>query len=182
MKPVNSLSATLPMNLKMQLLIIKHLRILRFMGAMRAKRFRGSLILTQAAALALAGELVILLQVQVSSLLTLPKLTSKASHVVHAAQSRIAGKFGVAVVSIVSTPHAGRLEGASDRADCGGIRPKTAPVESHCKSGTCSCVTWKDPFTFTIPSLRELALIPIARTGLTLLPFSPGFLACFAGT
>ncbi|MEI6786747.1 MAG: hypothetical protein WCQ21_38215, partial [Verrucomicrobiota bacterium] len=28
----------------------------------------------------------------------------------------------------------------------------------------------------------ELALIPIARIGLTLLPFSPGFLACFAGT
>ena len=35
------------MNLKMRLLIIKHLRILRFMGAMRAKRFRGSLIMDQ---------------------------------------------------------------------------------------------------------------------------------------
>jgi hypothetical protein len=35
----------LPMNLKMRLLIIKHLRILKFMGAMRAKGFRGSLIL-----------------------------------------------------------------------------------------------------------------------------------------
>ena len=37
--------AILPMNLKMRLLLIKHLRILRFMGAMRAKRFRGSLIM-----------------------------------------------------------------------------------------------------------------------------------------
>jgi len=36
------------MNLKMQLLIIKHLRILRFMGAMRAIRFRGSLIMALA--------------------------------------------------------------------------------------------------------------------------------------
>ena len=39
-------AALLPLNLIMRLLIIKHLRILRFMGAMRAKRFRGSLILT----------------------------------------------------------------------------------------------------------------------------------------
>lgn len=38
-------SAILPMNLKVRSLIIKHLRILRFMGAMRVKRFRGSLIL-----------------------------------------------------------------------------------------------------------------------------------------
>ena len=37
--------AILPMNLKMRSLIIKHLRILRFMGAMRAKNFRGSLIM-----------------------------------------------------------------------------------------------------------------------------------------
>ena len=35
------------MNLKMRLLIIKHLCILRFMGAMRAKRFRGSLIMAE---------------------------------------------------------------------------------------------------------------------------------------
>ena len=47
-------------------------------------------------------------------------------------------------MSIVSTPHAGRLEGASDRADFEGITLKTEPVASHCKSGTCRCVTWKD--------------------------------------
>ena len=35
------------MNLKMRLLIIKHLRILRFKGATRAIRFWGSLILTE---------------------------------------------------------------------------------------------------------------------------------------
>jgi len=33
------------MNLKMRTLIIRYLRILKFMGAMRAKLFRGSLIL-----------------------------------------------------------------------------------------------------------------------------------------
>jgi hypothetical protein len=36
------------MNLKKWSLIIKHLRILRFMGAMRAKRFPGSLIMALA--------------------------------------------------------------------------------------------------------------------------------------
>jgi hypothetical protein len=38
-------TAILPMNLKKWSLIIKHLRILRFMGAMRATRFPGSLIM-----------------------------------------------------------------------------------------------------------------------------------------
>ena len=47
-------------------------------------------------------------------------------------------------VSIVSSPHAGRLEGASDRPEFEAIRPKTAPVASHCKSATCRSVTWKD--------------------------------------
>ena len=42
---VKCLAAILLMNLKMRLLLIKQLRILRFMGAMRAKRFRGSLIM-----------------------------------------------------------------------------------------------------------------------------------------
>ena len=35
------------MNLKMRSLIIKHLRILRFMAATRAIRFRGSLIMDE---------------------------------------------------------------------------------------------------------------------------------------
>jgi hypothetical protein len=47
-------------------------------------------------------------------------------------------------VSIVSTPHAGRLEGASDGTEFEVIMPKTAPVASHCKSATCRSVTWKD--------------------------------------
>jgi hypothetical protein len=47
-------------------------------------------------------------------------------------------------VSIVSSPHEGRLEGASDRPEFEAIRPKTAPVASHCKSATCRSVTWKD--------------------------------------
>jgi hypothetical protein len=47
-------------------------------------------------------------------------------------------------VSIVSTPHAGRLEGASDNLQFEALRPKSAPVPSHCKSATCRSVTWKD--------------------------------------
>jgi hypothetical protein len=47
-------------------------------------------------------------------------------------------------VSIVSTPHAGRLEGASDRPEFEAIRLKTAPVATHCESSTFRSVTWKD--------------------------------------
>jgi hypothetical protein len=55
-------------------------------------------------------------------------------------------------VLIVSTPHAGRLEGASDRPEFEAIRPKTAPVASHCKSVTCRSVTWKHTCsTFFLP-------------------------------
>ena len=52
--------------------------------------------------------------------------------------------------SIVSTPHAGRLEGASDRPKCEANRPKTAPVASHCKSRTYRSVTWKDTWMLNI--------------------------------
>ncbi len=38
------------------------------------------------------------------------------------------------LVSIVSSPHAGRLEGASDRPEFEAIKPKTAPVATHCAS------------------------------------------------
>lgn len=51
---------------------------------------------------------------------------------------------GGGLVSIVSIPHAGRLEGASDSAKFEAIRPKIAPVASYCKSATCRCVTWKN--------------------------------------
>jgi hypothetical protein len=44
----DDLPAILPMNLKKWSLIIKHLRILRFMGAMRTTRFPGSLIMAKA--------------------------------------------------------------------------------------------------------------------------------------
>ena len=47
-------------------------------------------------------------------------------------------------VSIVSTPHAGRLEGASDRPEFEAIRSKTAPVATYCKYLTYRNVTWKD--------------------------------------
>ena len=47
-------------------------------------------------------------------------------------------------VSIVSTPHAGRLEGASDRPEFEAIRRKTAFVASHCKCTTCRSVIWMD--------------------------------------
>jgi hypothetical protein len=51
---------------------------------------------------------------------------------------------GAVSVTIVSTPHAGRLEAASDRLEFEAIRPKTAPVATHCKSATCRSVTWKN--------------------------------------
>ena len=47
-------------------------------------------------------------------------------------------------VPTVSTPHAGRLEGASDRPEFEAIRPKIAPVATHCKYSTCRSVTGKD--------------------------------------
>ena len=47
-------------------------------------------------------------------------------------------------VSIVSTLHAGRLEGASDKPEFEAIRPKTAPGATHCTFATCRSVTWKD--------------------------------------
>jgi hypothetical protein len=47
-------------------------------------------------------------------------------------------------VSIVSTPHAGRLEGASDRPEFEAIRPKTAPVATNFKSAAYRSVTWKN--------------------------------------
>jgi hypothetical protein len=52
---------------------------------------------------------------------------------------------GCGLVSIVSSPHAGRLEGASDRPEFETIKPETAPVASDCKSSTCRSVTWKQP-------------------------------------
>ena len=52
-------------------------------------------------------------------------------------------------MSIVSTPHAGRLEGASDRPEFKGIRPKTGSIATHCKSATCRSVTWKDLYVYT---------------------------------
>ena len=76
-------------------------------------------------------------------------------------QSR-AGDF----VSIVSTPHAGRLEGASDRPVSEVIRPETAPVATHCKSSTCRSVTWKNlletmvRFQGTPANLARLAGLP----------------------
>ena len=48
-------------------------------------------------------------------------------------------------LSIVSTPHAGRLQGGSDRPEIETIRHKTAHVATHCKSATCRSVTWKHP-------------------------------------
>jgi RNA polymerase sigma factor (sigma-70 family) len=47
-------------------------------------------------------------------------------------------------VSIVSSPHAGRLEGASDRPEFEAIRLKTELVATHCKYATYRSVTWKD--------------------------------------
>jgi hypothetical protein len=47
-------------------------------------------------------------------------------------------------VPIVSTPHTGRLEGASDRPELEAIRLTTAPVATRCKSSTCRSVTWKN--------------------------------------
>jgi len=41
---------------------------------------------------------------------------------------------GPVLVSIVSTPHAGRLEGPSDRLEFDAIRPEIAPVANYCKS------------------------------------------------
>jgi hypothetical protein len=58
-------------------------------------------------------------------------------------------------VSIASTPHAGRLERASDRTEFEVIRPKTAPVASHCKSATCRSVTWKDLLGAGLNRLRR---------------------------
>jgi hypothetical protein len=49
-----------------------------------------------------------------------------------------------AAVSIMSTPHAGRLEGASDRPEFEAIRFKTAPVAIYWKSATYRNVTWKE--------------------------------------
>ena len=46
-------------------------------------------------------------------------------------------------VSIASTPHAGRLEGASDRPEFEASRLKTMPVAIHCKSAIYRSVTWK---------------------------------------
>jgi hypothetical protein len=48
-----------------------------------------------------------------------------------------------AVVSIVSIPPAGRLEGASDKPEFEAVRPKTAPVASNCEPATGGSVTWK---------------------------------------
>jgi hypothetical protein len=50
---------------------------------------------------------------------------------------------GAAAVSIVSTPHAGRLEGARDRPEFMAIRLKTKPFATHCKAATYRSVTWK---------------------------------------
>ena len=51
---------------------------------------------------------------------------------------------GAVLVSIVSTPPAGRLEGGSDRPEFQAIRPETSSAVTHCKSVTCRSVTWKD--------------------------------------
>ena len=72
-------------------------------------------------------------------------------------RSRVVGRsrFGVSrcqtgkiwltqIVSIVSTPHAGRLVWASDRPEFEGIRLKTALVATHYKSATCRSVIWKN--------------------------------------
>ena len=47
-------------------------------------------------------------------------------------------------VSKVSTPHAGRLEGASDRPEFDAKSLKTMPAANHCTTATCGSVTWKD--------------------------------------
>ena len=47
-------------------------------------------------------------------------------------------------VSIVSTPHAGRLEGASDRPEFEAKSLKIVAVANHCTVATYRSVTWKD--------------------------------------
>jgi hypothetical protein len=47
-------------------------------------------------------------------------------------------------VSTVSSPRAGRLEGASDRPEFVAIHPKTAPAVTHCQCAACGSVTWKN--------------------------------------
>jgi hypothetical protein len=53
-------------------------------------------------------------------------------------------KAGGGLVSIVSSPHAGRLEGASDKPEFEAIKHKTSHVATYCKSSTCRSVTWKN--------------------------------------
>ena len=47
-------------------------------------------------------------------------------------------------VLIVSTPHAGRLEGASDRPEFEAKSLKTVPVVNRCTTATYRSVTWKN--------------------------------------
>jgi hypothetical protein len=67
-------------------------------------------------------------------------------------------------VSIVSIPHAGRLEGASDRPEFEAIRLKTAPVATHCKSATYRSVTWKHTGTSS-SSRRRIRVIILECAG-----------------
>jgi hypothetical protein len=46
-------------------------------------------------------------------------------------------------VSIVSTPDAGRLEGAIDRPEFEAKSLKTVPVANHCTTATYRSVAWK---------------------------------------
>ena len=47
-------------------------------------------------------------------------------------------------VSIVSTPHPGRVEGVNNRPECEASMPKIAPVATRCKFATSRSVAWKD--------------------------------------
>jgi hypothetical protein len=58
----------------------------------------------------------------------------------------------------VSTPHAGRLEGANDKPEFQAIKPKTAPVATHCEPSTCRSVTWKDLHGFVALRLRAFVV------------------------
>ena len=77
------------------------------------------------------------------------------------------------LVSIVSSPHAGRLEGVTDRPEFEPISPKTAPVATHCESATCRSVTWKNlPYTCPKLDAQVNALVQIVA-GQQLMPVEP---------